>query len=343
MNTMRNSTRIVLIIVSVLSLVGCSVSPQPVESVSTAFSTEGESSLEQMNIFGDDDSSEVIVAGGQDISLGTTIVDESEMLTDLSEENIRLETESMGDHLISDSVEKKVLLETLWGIMLQGIDASAPCSENNSEWDRRYEVEAYLDDFTLESFEYLVGYIYPGAVMSSYVYYWPDYIEDVKTSYQRAAQELQTVFEGKVEYVSESAWIEERKETSALQIKGEVINKSYEMANLFIEGIKPYTAYQMWGSVLRVVGELYQERNGTILGTLAGEVTMTYFDFETWSGTYWVCLDDDKPVWIEVDFKNKDCSRYTTEITEATESDGAAVENCWLGIEFELVTTQTNK
>ena len=245
--------------------------------------------------------------------------------------------------LVANSVEKEYLLKVLWRKMLQCLDVDAPNVEADTDWNRTYEAEAHLKNFTLDTYKYVIRLGYPKTRMSAFVYFWPDYITDVRAVYKEANERLQCVLARQTGYSDYTSWIKEAREDWELHVHGQVINVPYAQADRFIEGIKPYTAYEMWGSVLEVAGNLYDQNNGTILGNLSGKAVMTDFDFETVTGTYWICLTGEEPVQVVLDFVNQGCGVYKWETISGSVFKEAEVESSWLGIEFDLCTTQTVK
>ena len=263
--------------------------------------------------------------------------------TDATEtEPISSEEVSAGP-LVADSVEKEFLLKVLWGKMLQRIDAAVANMNEETDWNRTYEAEAHLRPFTLDSYKYAIRLSYPEKLMAAYVYNWPDYIVDVKAAYKDANEKLQYGLDSKMGYSKTSSWIREAREDWELHVYGQVTNVPYAQADRFIEGIKPYIPYEMWGSVLEMAGILYDQNNGTILGNLSGKAVMTDFDFETVTGTYWICLTGEEPVQVMLDFVNQGCGVYKWEMISGSVFNEAEVESSWLGIEFDLCTTQTVK
>ncbi|MBQ6876529.1 MAG: hypothetical protein IJN46_09920 [Lachnospiraceae bacterium] len=317
---MKKIKWIVLCLIFIVQLCGCSVFSQNADSESVIGSSENETVSDEV-----------------DASKGEETTEEPEETESPSTEGVTTEK------LIADSVEKEYLLKVLWGKMLQQFDGMAPNVGDSTDWSRTYEAEVHLHDFSLDTFKYGIHLIYPESIMASYIYYWPDYITDVRVAYREADEKLQPILDEKMEYIEGSSWITSAREQSELHVSGKVTNISYEQADLFIEGIKPYTAYMMWGSVLQVAGDLYEQNNGTILGNLSGKAVMTAFDFDTVTGTYWICLTGEEPIQVVVDFVSLDCGVYTSEINSTAMFNEAELESAWIGIEFDLCTTQTLK
>lgn len=321
-----------LLLLSLLILNGCSVSPRPAETSSSAYSADDEIQ-----------SSEIAVAGEKETPSET--VSESEMPSETAEEPSKSGQAEAPEALRADSPEKEFLLRALWGKLLQRIDSGAPDQDNCeicTDWDRTYEVKAFLEDFTLDTFKYGLSMAYPEHYISSYILFWPDNITDVREVYQTADEEysMGTYYEGSGDYAADSPWISKCEEESILQITGQVTNEAYALADKLIEEIKPATAYRMWGSVLQEAGRLYQEAFGTILGKFAGKAVLMNFDFEAIAGTYWICLDGCDPVLVTLTFLNGDCGEYTVEINGEASFNETELENGWMGIKFDLTTTQ---
>lgn len=330
---MRVKRLVVLVVLSVLLLTGCSVFLPSVKETETFDYSE----------HGTEATTEAMVDETMDLegSKGEETTDEPEEKETPSTEGVATEK------LVADSVEKEYLLKVLWKKMLQRLDSAAPNVGDSTDWNRTYEAEVHLHNFSLDTIKYGIHLIYPKSFIKTFVEFWPEDISDVRAEYRNADEKLQAILDEKLEYEEGNDFVDSRiesfREQSELHVSGKVTNVSYEQADLFIEGIKPYTAYMMWGSVLQVAGGLYDENNGTILGNLSGKAVMTAFDFDTVTGTYWICLTGEEPVQVVVDFTNLDCGVYTSEINSATVFDEAELESAWIGIEFDLCTTQTLK
>ena len=271
----------------------------------------------------------------------------NETKTETNETEALSSEEVPAESLVADSVEKEYLLKVLWRKMLQRLDGAAPNVGDSTDWNRTYEAEIHLHNFSLDTIKYGIHLIYPKSIIKTFVEFWPEDISDVRAEYRNADEKLQAILDEKLEYEEGNDFVDSRiasfREQSELHVSGKVTNISYEQADLFIEGIKPYTAYMMWGSILQLAGGLYEQKNGTILGNLSGKAVMTAFDFDTVTGTYWICLTGEEPVQVVVDFVNLDCGVYTSEINSTAVFDEAELESAWIGIEFDLCTTQTLK
>ena len=354
---MKGIKCITLMIMSLSFLSGCSIASQPAETVPSTSLAENEQVEGTVTAGGDEELVDATMGGEDEAYTSAAVSAEDDEVTDgategeegtfseSADETNGSELDETAESLAVGSIEKEFMLRTLWGKMLKEIDATSASIEDNNDWNRTYEVEAYLRNFTMDEFEYGIELVYPETAMVSYVYYWPDYIQNVRECYREADTKLQVAYDGKLEYelAIKNSYISKALDESVLQVTGQVINESYADADIFIEGIRPYTAYAMWGSVLEVAGQLYQENSGTILGELAGKAVMTNFDVETLTGTYWICLDDAEPVQAVLKFANYDCVKYTLDVNEAAVFDASELEQGWMGLEFDLFTTQTNK
>lgn len=245
--------------------------------------------------------------------------------------------------LVSDSPVKEWMLSYLWKDMLQQLDRSAKAAEKLDQWDRSYDVEALLEDFDPERTKYGTRYVYPRTKIASWTVYWSDNITDVSESYEEAENLLQYVYENFECYLDDNEWLTKTREESILRIIGQVSNETYDQGYRFTDNVGKYSYHGMWGAVLEIMGGMYQENTGSFLGKFAGDAYLMEFDFETLIGTFWLCMEGQEPVQVQVTYANKDCMRYTFQICEDAVWNASEPDSAWLGLEFELVTTRSKK
>ncbi|MBQ6876532.1 MAG: hypothetical protein IJN46_09935 [Lachnospiraceae bacterium] len=254
--------------------------------------------------------------------------------------NANEETETVGltgEIETESGEEKEKLLLTLWCMALQYLEGMGLRDENQeNRWRGQYEVEVCLRDFSLKEEMYRMDFAYPKVGKCSYTFWWPEYISDRSIYYDTADKYLQSVYNGESIYSS----ITEARRESILQIVGQVLNEAYEQADRFLDNVYPYTYHMLWGSVLEMAGRLYQENTGGIVGCFAGQAYLMEFDFQTLTGIFWVCLENETPVHITMKFTNQDCGVYTFQINDTRLVENE-LSNAWLGLKFDLETSLT--
>lgn len=259
------------------------------------------------------------------------VIDETE--TTEAEENDTQEMET------DDPIVKEAMVSALWVKSLQVLEMQASQSDEENCWERTYEVETHLKKFNLSAYKYILRVIYPERKMSVVTFHWPDYVKDISEYYEQAVEYLDMNFDGDSEYNAQSSWITNARRESMLKVSGEIRNEMYEQSNLFLDNLYPYTYYALWGSVLKVAGEQHLENKGSILGKFSGQAYMMNFDFDTLTGTFWICLDEAEPVQVSMRFHNRDCYAYFLEINDVV-WDETVPDSAWLGLKFDLETSK---
>ena len=256
------------------------------------------------------------------------------------EETASIENTTDKNTYTEDAQIKENILSTYWKMLLQETDSLSP---GNSLWNKDYDVEAYLENFDLNMYRYTGTLVYPEKAWYGFVWYWPDYIEDIRESSFEAEKYIQYHYAGKREYESQSEELVLRKKESVLQICGHTKKCTYAEAGRFVDNLYPYNYSGVWGSVLKEAGALFEKHTGSYLGNMVGKAYMMNFDFGTLTGTFWICLENQEPVQVILTFENRDCDKYVVEISENNRVSDGAEDNAWLGMEFDLVTTRTQE
>lgn len=290
-------------------------------------STEGEANVQ----------TESGVTDGADAETNTEEKCES---TENAVENTKNANEN-GKLPIVNPILKEEIVNSLWVLILQTMERFASDSNGADCWERTYEVEIHLKEFDLSKTHYIFRLIYPNKKMNTVDIYWPDNIKDVEKYYDRADEYLQVYLADERDYQPQSSWITYARRESIMQIKGVIKNESYEQSGLFVDHLDPYTYYSLWGSVLKVAGEHYLEYAENVLGRFSGKLYMTNFDFETLTGTFWICVDDINPIEVTMRFHNQDCYAYFLEVNDTVWTDSVS-DNAWIGLSFDLETTEMN-
>ena len=255
-----------------------------------------------------------------------------------TEANSSIETTE--EVIVSDSPEKEALLSILWGKLLQEIEMSIP---GDDQWTRDGDVEATLKNYDLNTYKYLVTVIYPKEKWKSIIWDWPNYITDVAANYKDAEQYLGYNYAGKHDYMENDEELLARKQESVIQIVGKIKTEEYEDAGKFVDNLYPYYYPYMWGSVLREAGELFETLTEGIYGRMIGKAYMTDFDFNTLTGKYWICLENQTPMQISLTFANRDCKEYSIAVNKEAVLSDSVLENAWIGMVFDLSTKRNAK
>jgi len=245
------------------------------------------------------------------------------------------------------------LTNALWLEMLSQIDSSSKsCCPKNAGRDenvRHQFNESYTVEMVLEAFKYMDFYsasaLYNGETVADFGWGWADYAwtdglishENVDEDYfQRYHNYSGKPYSGlyQEEYLK-------AKENSVLQISGSIETESYEAAEAFIRDTAPYYYYEMWGTVLREVGDLWQRFNeiNTWIGRMAGDVYMISFDVENLRGIYWICLEGKSPVELTVKFKNQDGGKQWAMFKVLKEWPESIQDEALMKMSFDLRTT----
>lgn len=239
------------------------------------------------------------------------VANEAENRTDGSEE---ITEGSESDDVAVNIPEPKepaskmeAMTNALWLKMLSQIerftksswaDKVAADDEVRYPFNESHDVEMILESFDYIDSAYSVSALYNSETVADFYWHWTDSVwTEGSMSYQNVDTDCFDIY---YNYSGEpySGWYQEEylraKENSVLQISGSVGTEVYEAVDFFVRS--PYYYSQIWGTVLREVGDLWQRFNGDYLGQMVGEIYMESFDAETLTGVYWICLEGEVPV-----------------------------------------------